>query len=92
LGTLYFELSFDYLGGRINYTLSRDLDRKLWVSQIKRSFLPAGSYSIKLYSDDLASENLPNKFRIETKSVKASDVITLELASGGGVAGILRAE
>jgi alpha-glucosidase len=73
-----------YLGGITN-NVGRKIDLTL-------KFLGSKTFSLKLYADDLQSKSDLDKLRIETRKVDASDVLSLEMAPGGGVAGILLRE
>lgn len=64
-----------YLGAITDWT-AREVD-------IPLAFLGAGTYSAEIYRDDAAN---PSHSLIETRTVRASDRLTIPLASGGGVA------
>ncbi len=67
----------DWYAGTINSTEARTI-------KVPLNFLPPGNYTAELYSDapDVAQD--PNHLTIETKTVTNADVITIQLAAGGG--------
>ncbi len=67
-----------FLGGITNWS-QRKIDVPL-------SFLGKGNFRARLYSDpSVENQNASNLVEI-TKSVRSSDILTLKMASGGGVA------
>jgi len=57
---------------------------------IPLNFLPAGKYEATIWRDSPDAGDDPNKLIKETRTVSASDSLTVTLASGGGVALQLR--
>ena len=53
---------------------------------IPLNFLPAGKYEATIWRDSPDAGDDPNKLIKETRTVSASDSLTVSLASGGGVA------
>jgi alpha-glucosidase len=71
-----------YLGGITDWT-SRTVNLPL-------EFLGEGEYMAKLYLDASLNGEEPNEIRQEKRTLSADDVLSVELASGGGVAAVFR--
>jgi len=67
-----------FLGSMSNWT-ARQLD-------ISLAFLGPGKYKAEIYSDAPDADRFPKKIRVETKTVKSTARLKLQLASGGGCA------
>jgi alpha-glucosidase len=65
-----------YIGSMTNWT-PRDFDLKL-------DFLETGRYEMTEYADGINAEKHASDYRKSSREVKASDVITVHLAPGGG--------
>lgn len=67
----------DWYIGTINNTEARQL-------QLSFDFLPPGTYSAEIYEDTADADQHPNKLSKHVRTVTNSDVITVNLAAGGG--------
>jgi len=67
----------DWYVGTINNTEARSLNMVL-------DFLPEGTYTLEWYTDVHDVDENPDHLIKQTKTVSHKDVLTLELASGGG--------
>jgi alpha-glucosidase len=65
--------------GTINNSISRQVT-------IPLNFLAPGPYQVTMYRDADDAATLPNHLAVETRTVVASDSLTVTLAPGGGVA------
>jgi alpha-glucosidase len=73
-----------YLGGITNWT-PRELKLPL-------DFLGMGRFHATLYLDPSLDGKEPNTLRTEKRSVSADEPLNVSLASGGGIAGVIRPE
>jgi alpha-glucosidase len=71
-----------YMGGITNWS-GRSLKLPL-------SFLGAGKFMAKLYLDSSLDGEKPNELNIETREVIAGDTLNVSLASGGGMAAVIK--
>ncbi len=62
-------------------TITNTLPRKITVPL---NFLPRGQYTVDIYTDAPDAIQNPNHLSKETRRVNSSDVISVELAPGGG--------
>lgn len=67
-----------YLGSITNW-MSRDL-------HVPLTFLDSGAYKAEIYGDADDADHNPKHVSIRTETVRSGDVLTLELAKGGGCA------
>ena len=65
-----------YIGSMTNWT-PRDFDLKL-------DFLEQGRFEMTEYADGINADKHASDYRKSSREVKASDVITIHLAPGGG--------
>jgi alpha-glucosidase len=71
-----------YVGGITNWT-----QRSL---KLPMSFIGAGKFTAKLYRDRSLDGEKPNELNIETREVSAADMLSVALASGGGMAAVIK--
>ena len=69
----------DWFLGAINNSTTRD-------ARLSLSFLPPGHYEATIYSDAPDAAIHPNNLITETRTVKATDSLTIPMAAGGGLA------
>lgn len=67
----------DWYVGTINSTEARQI-------QLSFDFLPPGTYSAEIYEDTVDADRYPNKLLKRVKTITSDDVITINLAAGGG--------
>jgi alpha-glucosidase len=67
----------DWYVGTINNTEARTI-------KVPLDFLPSGKYKAEIYADAPDARENPNRLVKETKEVTRTDVLTLQLAAGGG--------
>jgi alpha-glucosidase len=58
--------------------------------KINCEFLKEGGHSVTLFSDAKDSEKNPNNLNKEIKNINSRDIITIQLAAGGGAALIIK--
>jgi len=71
-----------YIGSMTNWS-PRDFDLKL-------DFLGAGNFELTEYADGPNADKYASDYKMSSRKVSSSDVITIHLAPGGGWAGYLR--
>jgi alpha-glucosidase len=71
-----------YLGGITNWTNR--------TFRLPLMFLGEGQFSAKLYLDRSLDGQNPNELRIETRAVTAAKPLDVSMASGGGLAAVIR--
>ncbi len=69
----------DWFIGTINSTKAK-------LVQLPLNFLPPGKYTAEIYSDAADAAENPNNVSIIVQTLTNADIITLQLASGGGQA------
>lgn len=67
----------DWYVGSLNNSTFRSI-------QVPLNFLPDGEYTAEIYRDAPDVEENPNNLIIETKKVNNEEILTFDLASGGG--------
>jgi alpha-glucosidase len=57
--------------------------------ELKLDFLPAGTYTLAEWTDGINADQYAEDLKLNTRTVKSGEVITIKMAPGGGYAAIL---
>lgn len=76
--TVVRQKGMDWYVGSLNNSKSRTIT-------VPMNFLPAGDYTAEIYTDASDVAQNPNHLKKRIQTVSKSDVLTFELASGGGM-------